>query len=163
MIRPLRRRHYRLFVALGLLLPAAFALGIVARRAVPGADSLPTELMPAAAAFDWQEWQRADLFTNSPVQVRLLREHNGAGKFAVAFSAGKNFIKPDLIVYWVKGNPALTGTLPDNAVLLGGFGSAALPLPPEAGTSDGVLVLFSLADNEIVDATKPARFNGNAK
>jgi len=34
-----------------------------------------------------------------------------------------------------------------------------LPLPVEAASTSGVLVLFSLADNEIVDISKPIQFN----
>ena len=92
-----------------------------------------------------------------------MREHNGAGKFGVEFSAAKDFVKPDLIDYWVAGNPTIADELPDNAVLLGSFSSMPLPLSDEAMKSSGALVLFSLADNEIVDASKPIRFNDSTK
>jgi hypothetical protein len=42
--------------------------------------------------------------------------------------------------------------------LLGEFSSAALALPPEAAATNGVLVLYSLADNELVDESQPMRF-----
>ena len=72
------------------------------------------------------------------------------------FSAAKDFVKPDLIVYWVAGNPNLTDKLPDNARLLGSFtSSVALSLSPDAGPDIGVLVLYSLADQEIVEVSKP--------
>jgi hypothetical protein len=32
-------------------------------------------------------------------------------------------------------------------------------LPAEAAATNGVLVLYSLADNEIVEASKPIEFN----
>jgi hypothetical protein len=163
MIRPLRQRHRHFVIALGIFLPVAFAVGIAARRAVPEVNSLPKELAPAVAQFEAQEWQRADLFTKSPVQVRLMREHSGAGKFAVEFSAAKDFVKPDLIVYWVAGNPTITDKLPDNAILLGSFSSTPLLLLDEITKSTGQLVLFSLADNEIVDVSKTIRFNDSTK
>jgi hypothetical protein len=50
--------------------------------------------------------------------------------------------------------------LPGNAQLLGAFNSSsALVLPAEAATQTGVLILYSLADNEIVDVSKPIRVN----
>jgi hypothetical protein len=80
----------------------------------------------------------------------------GAGRFAVEFSAAKDFVKPDLIVYWVAGSPNLTDKLPGNARLLGAFNSSlALPLSPDAGPGSGVLVLYSLADQEIVEVSRP--------
>jgi hypothetical protein len=65
-------------------------------------------------------------------------------------------VKPDLIVYWIPGNPNITETLPDNARLLGAFNSfVPLSLSPDARTGSGVLVLYSLADQEIVEVSKP--------
>jgi len=156
MIRPLRQRHRRMFIVLGVFLPVAFAVGIVARKSVPGMTSMLKELVASPQSSAVTEWERADLFTKTPIQVRLLRESAGASHFAVEFSAAKDFVKPDLIVYWVPGNPNLTDTLPDNARLLGAFNSAvALSLPPDAGPGGGVLILYSLADQEIVEVSKP--------
>jgi hypothetical protein len=59
------------------------------------------------------------------------------------------------MVYWSAGNPTTTNTVPDNAILLGAFGAEALPLPVAVTMSGGVLLLFSLADGEIVDVSKP--------
>ena len=151
-----------MFIALGIFIPVSFAVGIVARKTVPEMNALPKELAPMITRYDRQAW-RTDLFKKTPVQVRLLREQGGAGKFAIEFSAGNDFVKPDLIVYWVAGNPTITDRLPDNAMLLGSFGASALPLPSEAITGSGILVLFSLADNEVVDVTKPTQFNQSVK
>jgi hypothetical protein len=38
-----------------------------------------------------------------------------------------------------------------------------LLLPGEAGETNGVLVLFSLANGEVVDVSQPTRFNGSTK
>jgi len=156
MIRPLRQRHYHTFVALGWLLPIGFALGLVARKPFPSMDSLPGELAAPARKCPVCEWERADLFAKSPVRVRLLRESRNGGSCAVAFSAAKDyFIEPDLMVYWVAGNPPAGSRRPDLGRLLGGFDAGDLPLPAEAAATNGVLVLYSLADNEIVEVSKP--------
>src|SRR5882672_836577 len=119
MIRPLRKRHRRMVIVLGVFLPLAFAVGIAARKPVPGMTSMPKELVASPQKFAVTEWERLDLFTNTLIQVRLLRERADAAHFAVEFSAPKDFVKPDLIVYWVAGSPNLTDKLPDNARLLG--------------------------------------------
>jgi hypothetical protein len=156
MIRPLRQRHRRMVIVLGVFLPVAFAVGIAARKPVPGMTSLPKEFGRSRQRFAATEWERADLFTKTPIQVRLLRESAGEGHFAVEFSAAKGFVKPDLVVYWVAGNPNITDTLPENARLLGTFNSSvALSLSPDATPGNGVLVLYSLADQEIVEVSKP--------
>ena len=156
MIRRLRQRHRRMVIVLGAFLPVAFAVGIAARKSVPDMTSLPKELVTPRQKFAATEWERADLFTKAPIQVRLLRESAGAGHFAVEFSAAKDFVKPDLIVYWVTGSPNVTDTLPDNARLLGVFNSSvALLLPLDAASGSGELALYSLADQEIVEVSKP--------
>ncbi len=164
MIRPLRQRHRQIVIALGIFLPVAFGVGIAARKPAPLVIELPAALEVASQPFKIIEWQRADLFTKAPIQVRLLREHSGAGKFAITLSAAKDFVKPDLLVYWIAGSPNITDTLPENAQLLGAFNSSSsLVLPAEAATQAGVLMLYSLADNEIVDVSKPIRCNDSSK
>jgi hypothetical protein len=162
MIRPLRQRHHHIVVALGIFLPVAFAVGIAERKPVPPVNVLPPVLATTPQSIPEIVWKRGDLFSNAPVEARLLREEI-SGRFAVQFSAAADFLKPDLLVYWVAGNPALTGPLPENATLLGKFDSPALPLPDESTTNSGVLVLFNLADSQIVDMSKPARFNDSMK
>ena len=156
LIRPLRQQHRRMVIVLGVILPLAFTVGIAARKSVPGMASLPKQLVASPQDFAVKEWERADLFTKTPMQVRLLRESAGAGRFAVEFSAAKDFVKPDLIVYWVAGISNITDTLPDNARLLGAFSSSLpLSLSPDARSGSGLLVLYSLADQEIVEVSKP--------
>jgi hypothetical protein len=163
MTRPLRQRHRRIVIVLGIFLPVAFAIGIAARRPIPLANELSPSLAIATQPFGKIAWQRTDLFAKAEIQVRLSREHSGAGKFAVSFSAAKDFVKPDLLVYWSARNTSGTNTLPENAILLGAFASPQLSLPESAEKSDGTLILFSLADNEIVDVSKPIHFDGLSK
>jgi len=156
MILSLRQRHRRMFAVIGIVIPVAFAVGIAARKPVPSVTSLPMGLTASSKKFGPTEWERADLFAKTSVTIRLLRERAVASHFAVSFAAPKDFVKPDLIVYWVAGNPNITDALPDNARLLGAFNSSvALPLPPDIASGTGVLVLYSLADQEVVEVSKP--------
>jgi hypothetical protein len=155
-ILPLRQRHRRIFLVLAMFLPITFLVGILARKPATAITALPAGLAASTPVFAATEWNRSDLFAKAPVSVRLLREKTGAGNFAIEFFAAKDFVKPDLIAYWVAGSPSLTNAVPDDARLLGGFDSAAiLPLPRDAETATGELILYSLADQEIVEVSKP--------
>lgn len=155
MILALRQRHRRMFAVIGIVVPITFAVGMAARKPVPSVASLPKELATSSKHFVVTEWEHSDLFAKNTIGVRLLRESAGAGQLALSFSAPTDFVKPDLIVYWVTGNPGFTDTLPNNAFLVGSFSSPSLVLAAEVSKSEGVIVLFSLADNEIVDVSKP--------
>ncbi len=155
MIRPLRQRHRRMATLIGLLLPVAFAAGIAARKPAPTVARLPAALAMTPQHFEAVEWERGDLFTKTAIQVQLLREKTGAGHLAVALTAPKDFLKPDLIVYWVAGNSNVADILPDNALLLGAFNPyAPLTLAEQTGSTSGVLVLYSLADQAIIETSK---------
>jgi len=159
MIRPLRQSHRHLLVALGILLPAAFTIGIAGRKPIPAVSQLPPAFANTPDVFESVAWKRGDLFTKSPVRVQLLFQKQGGGHYAVKLSSPPDFIKPDLMVYWVAGNPGITDRLPDNAILLGTFPSSPFPLPDEMVKRRGTLMLYSLADNEIVDVTKSFQFD----
>jgi len=163
MILLLRQRHRRVFTVIGILLPIAFAVGIAARKPASSVAALPAGFVTTPQVFAATEWERTDLFAKTSIQVRLLRKAEGEDRLAIAFSAPKDFAKPDLIVYWVAGNPTATDTLPDNALLLGAFNSSALPVPAAVRNAEGLLVLYSLANNEIVDVSQPIRLNTATK
>lgn len=162
MILPFRQRHRRMFAVLAVVLPLLFVVGIALRRAVPQPETLPPELSPRTVTFTATDYKRSDMFEKSPVQLRLWREQ-GTARLAVGFSAAKDFLKPDLLAYWSAAHPTTTGALPKDARLLGAFVAGPLTLPAEASVSDGFLILFSLANQEIVDVSKPTRFSDSMK
>ena len=161
MIRPLRQRHRKIVIALGVTLPILFSIGIAARRPVPTMASLPSELGTFSRGSAATVWKRSDLFTKAPIQARLLRESGKSGRFALELSAPGDFVKPDLIVYWVAGSSKVTGALPNNALLLGAFSLAVFTLPANMPSEDGILVLYSLANNEIEAVSKPLRLSNS--
>ena len=161
MIRPLRQRHRQIVIALGAILPVAFTVGISVRNPVPKVATLPAGLVASPRAFAATIWERSDLFAKTAIRVRLVRENAISGRFALELSAPGTFAKPDLIVYWIGGSSKITETLPENAVLLGAFNSMPLVLPGNASTESGMLSLYSLANNEIVDVSKPLRFSNS--
>jgi hypothetical protein len=157
MIRPLRQVHRHQAILLGILLPIVFVLGIAARKPVPAMAELPQGLVPMLSWVRCSNFDGYGAFHKSPVFIDLWCQKNGSGPFAVSFDADDNFVKPDLMVYWVAGSPSRVETLPADAVLLGAFGRTPLPLSKEVSSTDGRLVLYSLADGEIVDVSESRR------
>ncbi len=159
MILVLRQRHRRLMIALGIILPIAFVVGVGLRQAPPLRITPPlqADLQPA----EIQSWEKNDLFQKVPVRVRLFYTPAYA---AIQFLPGRGFAKPDLLAYWAGGRPATTETLPSHAKLLGGFNSSVrLQLPEEARAEEGVLILYSLADQQIIDVSRVVRFNDSTR
>lgn len=159
MIRPLRHRHRSHAIVLGILLPIVFVLGIAARKPAPMMGELPQPLAPTSPRFPTCGWNSDDSFPKSRVSIRLWCQQNGSGPFAVSFYPDANFIKPDLMVYWMPGSPGSIEALPTNAILLGAFGPAPFPLSDQVSSADGELALYSLADGEIVDVSKIVRLD----
>ena len=161
MIRPLRHWHDQVFRVLGYALPLVFAFGIAYRKPFPTMDKLPASMSLAAEPVMACDWQRSGLFGKSPVQVWFLRGETDRSLFKLRLSVANDFlIQPDLMVYWVSGNPTIKSSdpLPKQSLLLGGFDSGDLTLPKVAMGTNGLLVLYSLADNQIVDVSKPVLF-----
>jgi hypothetical protein len=144
-----------MFAVIGVLLPVAFVAGVAARKPIPTA-AFPNPLPSAQETFSISQWERLDLFTNMAVRVQLLREASNTNHIAIEMSAPKDFVKADLLVYWLPANSTLKDNIPDDAVLLGPFVSGQpLPVLPALTGKPGSLVLYSLADQEIVGASQP--------
>ena len=154
MILPLRRRHRRMFAIIGILLPVAFVAGVAARRPIP--TTAPSDaLLSPRQTFSQSGWNRSDLFTNVAVRVQLLHDAANTNRSALQISTPKDFVKADLLVYWLPAESILKDNIPDDAVLLGAFVSGQpLPMPPTLAGKPGSLVLYSLADHEIIEASK---------
>jgi hypothetical protein len=155
MILPLRRRHRRMFAAVSVMLPVAFVAGVAARKPIPTA-TFPNAVPSAQATFSITQWERHDLFTNTAVHLKFLRDASNTNHTAIQMSAPKDFVKADLLVYWMPAESALKDNIPDDVVLLGAFASGQLlPVPPTLTAKPGSLVLYSLADHEITAVSKP--------
>ena len=154
MILSLRQRHRVMVCVLGAFLPAAFGFGIASRHSLPLLPALPGNLQ-------WQpdqsvtKWMREDLWQKGPLRTRLLTDSTQSS-LALEVAAPEPVVKPDALLYWILGNPELEESLPNDAVLLGAWMQDPLrPLnvPASARGKQGRLVLYSLADHEIVNVT----------
>ena len=152
MIRPLRQRHRVIFCSLGVLLPVAFAAGLVARKPIPVAATVPTELAGHTNDFGRVVWTKTDLWPGQRIITSLRRD--AAGSLAVELIF-RDLVKPDILVYWGAEKDAAGKGLPDNARLLGALASRTpLPLPTDVRGEAGRFVLYSLADHEVVAVSK---------
>jgi len=156
MIRPLRQRHRVLVFALSVVVPVAFAAGIATRKAVPALAGAVPNISGEVRNYS-EVWSRDDLWEKKAIRTRLLSDAAGAGRRAVELISKDQIVRPDVIVYWVPGGPEAKESLPNDAFWLGGFDQLAprpLALPAEAAKKAGALVLYSLADHEVIAASK---------
>ena len=139
-----------MFAVIGILLPVAFVAGVAARKPIP--TTAPSDaLLSPRQTFSQSGWSRSDLFTNTAVRVQLVHDVANTNRIALQISTPKDFVKADLLVYWLPAQSIFKDNIPDNAVLLGAFVSAQpLPMPPTLAEKLGRLILYSLADHEIV-------------
>lgn len=159
MIRPLRQRHRVMACTLGVVLPVVFVAGIAARRPVPVAASVALEVSGDTGTFAQVVWSKPDLWPAQRITTALRR--NSSGTMAVQIRSD-DLVKPDVLVYWSAGNIAVGESLPVNARLLGTlFNHAPLPIPAEVRGESGRFVLYSLADHEVVVASKVIVLQGD--
>jgi hypothetical protein len=153
MIRPLRQRHRRVFYVLALILPLAFATGIAARKRIPVMASKtfsPSE-MPATRAL----WTDPNLFSESRIITSLREQADGRLTVQLLF---RDLVRADMLLYWQPGEAEPRQGLGNRATLLGAIGSASkFPLQPSAKNELGRLILYSLADHEVVVWSKTFR------
>ncbi len=154
MILRLRQRHHRIIWSLAIVLPVVLVVGLSARRPVPVAEILPVGLVPKARQLVHAAWAPDNLFSKTHVRAQLLQDSTDLNRRAIRFSAPENFVKPDLIVCWTDSDKTVLDGLPNNARLLGAF-TAEIELPDDVVHGSGRLVLYSLADGEVVDVSGP--------
>jgi len=142
--------------ALGVFLPATFVLGIASRKPVPVVGSLPSALARQTPQVQASLWTREDLWERNPFRTRLLTDP-AHSVLAVEVAAKEPIVRADMLVYWVPGVRTIGDSLPNDVVLLGAWvqnSPSPLALPPAAKASQGRLILYSLADHEIVNVSK---------
>src|SRR5262249_17471851 len=160
MIRPLRQRHRAMVVAWGAFLPAAFIFGVASRRSVPLLPSLPSPLSYQPAPTNQLVWVRDDLWEKKPLRTRLLSDST-LSNLALEVTATAPVVQPDVLLYWAAGNSKVDDSLPSDVVLLGAWmqdPANAVAVPQIAKAGQGRLILYSLADHEIVNVSKPFAF-----
>jgi hypothetical protein len=137
---------------LGVLLPVAFAAGLVARKPVPVTATVPSGLAGQRNDFGKVVWTKTDIWPGQRIITSLRRDSTGSVAVELMF---RDLAKPDVLVYWAAGKEAAAEGLPDNARLLGALSNRTpLPIPAAVRGEVGRFVLYSLADHEVVANSK---------
>jgi hypothetical protein len=137
---------------LGVLLPVAFAVGLVARQRVPVTAIVPPGLVHQGKDFGRVVWTKTDIWPGQRIITSLRRDTTGSVAVELMF---RDLAKPDVLVYWAAGKEAMGEGLPGNARLLGGLSNRTpLPIPVAVRGEIGRFVLYSLADHEVVANSK---------
>lgn len=150
MIHKLRQRHRAMVYALGVLLPIGFLSGISARV------SVPIQASEATRAHSNQRvlLERNDLWSNTII-TRITTDPKSPEQTFVTLLPREPIIKPDVLLYWIPGGNGPLDSLPENAVLVGAMvNEVSLALPRTNRGESGSLLLYSLANHEIVAASK---------
>ena len=159
MILFLRQRHRQVFAVLGILLPIVLVGGIAARKSIPTVAELPPVIAKPLAGTG-VAWGRRDVFEKLPVVVSLAT--NAQTDVSLRLEAPANFARPDVLVYWSAAKIDPTDKLPADAILLGAFTVNELHVPTSAVAARGHLILFSLADQELVAVSRAIQLNAGA-
>lgn len=155
MIRPLRERHRRMMLGLLLLAPAGFLLGLRARPDEPVMTELPAQILHPSTATDTQGIVLKNEWPRLPISTVLFPSKSGL-EFTVELHAERDLLAPSILIYWSRDAAEYGGRLPEKSFLLGsmsGRGSGRLYLPPEAKGMPGFLILYSLIDQSVLDAS----------
>jgi hypothetical protein len=146
--------------ALGVVLPVAFVADIAARKPVPVAAGLPSGLAGKANDFGKVVWTKTDLWPGQRIITTMRRDASGSLAMELML---RDLVRPDVLVYWAAGKETGVEGLPDNARLLGALSNRVpLSIPADVCGEPGRFVLYSLADHEVVAASRPftiQRFN----
>jgi len=103
---------------LAVVLPAVFACGVAARRAIPLVKHLGISWAVAPRADGKIAWSDSNTWPGKHISTVVYTDPVGA--LAVEFMFDE-LAGSDVLVYWVSGNVGPTDRLPENAQLLGPF------------------------------------------
>jgi len=156
MIRPLRQRHRLIVCTLGVLLPVAFTAGLAARKPVPLAANVTWQIARQASDFDRVVWTKPDIWPGQRIITSLRRDATGSVVVELTF---RDLAKPDVLIYWAAKKDTVIEGLPGDARLLGALSNRApLRIPADVRGEAGRLLLYSLADHEVVAVSNPVAF-----
>jgi hypothetical protein len=127
-----------MFLALGIVLPILFVVGVRSRRIPTSKAQTETRTSPANP-------EHTILIDGTRLGARVFRDASGT---AVEISSSSELLAPDVLVYASASESKRD--LPADAVLLGAFVSAKTYRLPSAHSR--FVLLYSLARNEVLGA-----------
>src|SRR5258708_14630177 len=119
MTRSLRQRHREIVLALGVLVPAAFATGLAVRKPIPVVPALPSRVVEGTQRRTVTIWTRDDAWESGSIRTRLIADVSDPARFAIELAPKAEVVHPDILFYWVGAERKLQDSLPEDAYLLG--------------------------------------------
>ena len=154
MIRPLRRRHLIFSFLMVTGLPLMVIIGYLKTK-----DSVSMEAPPilddsVRESFPLEVWHKSRLWKNYPgMDTRLLSNVAPEHELAVELTFDGTITRPDLLLYWSPRSFSTRLGIHDGMHLLGAYTNSQttiFKLPDVARHRDGFLLLYSLAEDEMV-------------
>ncbi len=150
MVHNLRNRHRMTFIVLAIVIPAGFVASIAGRKPIPTDDRVSQITQPETTQPSQFIFSEDDLWQNHPIQTKAFFTDS---VLTLELTPQTYLAYPDLLVYWHSG-ATNSEALPQNAYLLGAQNNNAaslFTLPANAAGSPGTLVLYSLAQQQVID------------
>ena len=152
MIFNLRHRHRLIFSGMILVLPVAFATGILFRSAPQPMNAGPALLPKSGAPLSRFIFETADLWPAANIITRVFADSLPPALLAVELEPQEVVPLPEILIYWKPGLPAPEAGSLHDAFLVGTLKDKQrrrLLLPQQAAQTDGHIMLFSLAHQRI--------------
>ena len=153
MIRSHRRRHFRVFASLAVVLPLVLIAALISRQRAPVMDPAPA-LLDGRAGDGWTAIDSAEAQVGGTViGIRLLESIATPARLGVELMPASALRAPDVQVYWAAVGDTAAGSLPSDAVLLGSLAGPRLQrfaLPVQLGGQPGSVVLYSVAHRAVL-------------
>lgn len=157
MIRPLRQRHRKTIPVLAFGVFVIFIAGIASRQTIPTMQQIPPLIEPSTVNLNQLLLQKFDLWPNYTIITRIYTDNIATPtRMAVQLEPLKDLSKPDVLIYWHPAESPIEHGLPGGAYFVGSLSSHQSPkmlLPERALQTDGRLILYSLAHQEVISST----------
>jgi len=153
MIHPLRQRHRLNLTILAVVLPLAFALGLLARKASPTMHAAPSALSHEPFALPRMIFEKEDLWPGIKITTRVYTDAPSGLLFALELQPREDVHAPDILVYWSARTSGNEQELLKEAHLLGalaGRQKRSWLLPGTMERVDGKVILYSLGHQAVV-------------
>lgn len=151
MIHRLRRRHFRIWVGLAILVPALLVAGLLSREPVP-ASAVPATVSARPGVGGVAIWEANRKIAGSDVAMTLRRLSDGS--LFLDIHPTEPLKRPAVLAYWARFG---ANSVDDHARLLGGVApSGVSTFPVHAGDPPGTVVLYSLAHSRVLAAVSVA-------
>ena len=151
MTRKLRNKHRLIVTSLAFLLPISVGTALAVRQPFAITRTLSPPLAAGVAEHGPIVWSRGDLWSGKKIFTSLRRDAMNHVSIDLMY---RDLPFADLLLYWVPGQAEKLEGLPATARFLGTiFRGVPLQIPADLRGEVGRLVIYGLADHEIVTHT----------